>query len=93
MLSLLFLLFLSATSEDLLFTFFFSVLKFALIVPLNTDSIIFSSMTLSCHLPIELEMYWVSPNYQIDKDIYDAYNNNMPLSIPQTRDSANVNAV
>lgn len=38
-------------------------------------------------------MYWTSSNYQIDKDIYDACNNNMPLSIPQTRDSANGNAV
>lgn len=38
-------------------------------------------------------MYWTSSNYQFDKDTYDAYNNNMSLSIPQTRDSANVNAV
>lgn len=93
MLSLLFVLFLSGTSEDLLFNFFFSVLQFALIVPVNTDSIICSCMKLSCHLPIELAIYWTSSNYQIDKDIYDAYNNNMSLSIPQTRDNASVNAV
>lgn len=36
---------------------FFSVLQFALIVPLNTKSIICSYIKLSCHLLIELAIY------------------------------------
>lgn len=42
---------------------FFSVLQFALIVLLNIKSIICSYIKLSCHLPIELAIYWTSCNY------------------------------
>lgn len=50
----------------------FSVLQFVLITPLYTNYVVCSCKKLSCHLPVELAIYWTGCNYQIDKDTYDA---------------------